>query len=492
MAPTMKWVRKFTESEEKPEYKIGRRGSHRGKEKGPQSKGLVWRVKEKKILFFLDRCALLYGDLKSRRRSEREGGCGAASLRLPSWPTAGESERPAEFKVDLDLSGAPGLGLEAEGAVPPWNKSNPTQPIAAGDRLLSINGTSGDPKAMLAVCKQQKKLALLVRNGSVLGIIGKHALVALAKTSPVVHCSPGGSDFVSKLYDTRVHGDYTPTSAAEIFEWQLSKVEPTKAAAYREGHFLLINAWRNLNPQPVEHDTLAVCDARSVADWQLLQLPVDGADGVRAEPLSAESFTERVQGPMASVESSTYHRWFYFPSLRNDELLIFKCYDSGATSQEGRYVLHSAIRLPGVSTHSPRESIEVRMIAFFTRKKRQQLSELPTFRDGQKLKVTQIITQCVNPSWNQILEENIKLPEDVTLRPDVLITLLDSDEGSFEPMVQMRLKASEIYEPEPDAPESTKSPRWYQLEPVPGGVPTQGKLLAAFELIRGLEAGCFN
>lgn len=56
-----------------------------------------------------------------------------------------------------------------------------------------------------------------------------------------------------------VHGDYTPTSAAEIFEWQLSKVEPTKAAAYREGHFLLINAWRNLNPQPVEHDTLAVC-----------------------------------------------------------------------------------------------------------------------------------------------------------------------------------------------------------------------------------------
>eukprot|EP00434_Breviolum_minutum_P007704 symbB.v1.2.006796.t1/scaffold396.1/size242164/23 len=92
-----------------------------------------------------------------------------------------KGERPAEFKVDLDLSGAPGLGLEvdwadgktlliksikAEGAVPLWNKSNPTQPIAAGDRVLSINGTSGDPKAMLAVCKQQKKLALLVRNGS--------------------------------------------------------------------------------------------------------------------------------------------------------------------------------------------------------------------------------------------------------------------------------------------------------------------------------------
>ena len=58
-----------------------------------------------------------------------------------------------------------------------------------------------------------------------------------------------------------------------------------------------------------EHLEITQGDARSVADWQLLQLPVDTADGVgsrhpSAEPLSAESFTERVQGPMASVESS--------------------------------------------------------------------------------------------------------------------------------------------------------------------------------------------
>eukprot|EP00913_Durusdinium_trenchii_P033941 g31771.t1 len=52
-------------------------------------------------------------------------------------------------------------------------------------------------------------------------------------------------------------------------------------------------------------------------------------------------------------------------------------------------------------------------------------------------------------------------------------------------MVQMRYKASE-----PDAlPEEwKKSPRWFQLEPVPGGVPTQGKMLAAFELVSGVDA----
>lgn len=105
---------------------------------------------------------------------------------------------------------------------------------------------------------------------------------------------------------------------------------------------------------------------------------------------------------------------------------------------------------------------------------------------GPAILRTQIITQCINPSWNQVLEENIKLPDDITLRPDVLITLLDSDEGSFEPMVQMRYKASE---PEALPQEWKKSPRWFQLEPVPGGVPTQGKLLAAFELIPDVQAG---
>ncbi|CAK9008003.1 unnamed protein product [Durusdinium trenchii] len=88
----------------------------------------------------------------------------------------------AEFTVQLDLTGAPGLGLEvdwadgktlliksvkATGAVPNWNSaSDASKRIHANDRVLSINGTSGDPKAMLAVCKKDKKLSLLVRTGS--------------------------------------------------------------------------------------------------------------------------------------------------------------------------------------------------------------------------------------------------------------------------------------------------------------------------------------
>ncbi|CAJ1357936.1 unnamed protein product, partial [Effrenium voratum] len=91
------------------------------------------------------------------------------------------STATAEFTAHLDLTGESGLGLEvdwadgktlliknvkAEGAVPSWNKANDAREIRAGDRVLSINGTSGDPKAMLGVCKKEKKLALLVRSGS--------------------------------------------------------------------------------------------------------------------------------------------------------------------------------------------------------------------------------------------------------------------------------------------------------------------------------------
>ena len=61
-----------------------------------------------------------------------------------NWP---HTIKPKEVLVETHqiLWGCPWI-RQAEGAVPLWNKSNPTQPIAAGDRVLSINGTSGDPK----------------------------------------------------------------------------------------------------------------------------------------------------------------------------------------------------------------------------------------------------------------------------------------------------------------------------------------------------------
>ena len=99
-------------------------------------------------------------------------------------------------------------------------------------------------------------------------------------------------------YDDRVHGDYNPESAIAVLKWQLEGL----GSEYQHGHYQLINAWRNLRPTPVQHDHLALCDARSCQEQQLLL-------GAGAEEISAASFEERVQGPKAWIDFADLHQW---------------------------------------------------------------------------------------------------------------------------------------------------------------------------------------
>ncbi|CAE7507212.1 unnamed protein product [Symbiodinium sp. CCMP2592] len=156
-------------------------------------------------------------------------------------------------------------------------------------------------------------------------------------------------------YDYRVHSDYTAESASEVFEWQLKGLSAEEAATYRQGRFLLINAWRNLSKHPVQNDHLAVCDASSVLESHLL-VNNSGTSSRGKRELTSENFAELVAGPTARYEVSHHHRWFYFPELRDTELLIFKCFDSDPKAA-ARYVLHSAVRLPGDARRA-RESVE--------------------------------------------------------------------------------------------------------------------------------------
>eukprot|EP00439_Symbiodinium_sp_Y106_P060265 s1401_g8.t2 len=161
-------------------------------------------------------------------------------------------------------------------------------------------------------------------------------------------------------YDYRVHSDYTADSASEVLEWQLQSLSAEEAATYQQGRFLLINAWRNLSKHPVQNDHLAVCDAASVLESHLL-VNSTGTSSREKRELTSENFAELVVGPTARYEVSHHHRWFYFPELRDTELLIFKCFDSDPKAA-ARYVLHSAVRLPGDASRA-RESVEVRTIA---------------------------------------------------------------------------------------------------------------------------------
>jgi hypothetical protein len=69
-------------------------------------------------------------------------------------------------------------------------------------------------------------------------------------------------------------------------------------------------------------------------------------------------------GEVYSLSFNPDHRWYYYPAMRANEAMLLKCYDS----DEGvaRFTAHSAIDDPtSPEAAKPRESIEVRTLAFF-------------------------------------------------------------------------------------------------------------------------------
>jgi hypothetical protein len=143
-----------------------------------------------------------------------------------------------------------------------------------------------------------------------------------------------------------VHNDYTDRSAPQRVRDLLS---PDEAEARLKKRFIEINVWRPI-AGPVESWPLAVCDAGSVDRRDLV--------------VSERRYPDRV-GETYAVRYNSRHRWFYFSRMRRDEALLIKCFDS---EQDGRarLAVHTAFDDPTSPEGArPRESIEVRMFAFF-------------------------------------------------------------------------------------------------------------------------------
>jgi hypothetical protein len=144
----------------------------------------------------------------------------------------------------------------------------------------------------------------------------------------------------------RVHNDYTVNSGPQ----RVRDLLPSAQAETRlKSRFAEINLWRPIKG-PVEDMPLAVCDARSIAPEDLV------ATDLRYPDRTGETY---------SVTFNPLHRWFYFPRMQVDEVLFIKCYDS-LTDGTARFTAHSAFDDPTTPADAaPRESIEVRTLAFF-------------------------------------------------------------------------------------------------------------------------------
>jgi hypothetical protein len=139
-----------------------------------------------------------------------------------------------------------------------------------------------------------------------------------------------------------VHDDYTEKSAPGRVRLYL----PNDADKLLQSRYEVINVWRSIGG-PVAESPLAVCDARSIREEEI----VPTEEGVKHE--------------VYMFNFSPRHQWFYFPAMENDEVLLFKCFDS-LNDGRARLTAHSAFDDPTSPPDArPRESIEVRALVFF-------------------------------------------------------------------------------------------------------------------------------
>jgi len=144
----------------------------------------------------------------------------------------------------------------------------------------------------------------------------------------------------------RVHNDYTETSGRRRVRDHL---EPDEADVRLGQRFMEINVWRPITG-PLEDAPLAVCDARTIAPDDLIASDLINRDKI---------------GETYAVARNPAHRWFYFPKMQPDEVILIKCFDSDEANP-GRFTAHTAFDDPTTPPGAaPRESIEVRALVFF-------------------------------------------------------------------------------------------------------------------------------
>jgi hypothetical protein len=144
---------------------------------------------------------------------------------------------------------------------------------------------------------------------------------------------------------SRVHNDYTVNSGPQ----RVRDLLGGDASDLLRRRFSVVNVWRPIRG-PIQDAPLAVADAQSV----------DSDDLVATDLI----YPDRT-GEIYYVKFNPAHRWFYASAMRQDEVMLIKCFDS-ANDGRARFVPHSAFVDPTSPAGAlPRESIELRTLVFY-------------------------------------------------------------------------------------------------------------------------------
>lgn len=143
-----------------------------------------------------------------------------------------------------------------------------------------------------------------------------------------------------------VHNDYSERGARQRLRELLSEREAKRRLKNR---FAIVILWRPIN-HPAEDVPLAVCraDSLSQGDFQTC----------------TEHWPDR-EGEIYLYRYNPAQEWCYLSRMEPNRALLMMCFDS-ASDGRSRGVAHTAFRDPSSRPNAkPRESVEVRVIAFF-------------------------------------------------------------------------------------------------------------------------------
>jgi hypothetical protein len=144
---------------------------------------------------------------------------------------------------------------------------------------------------------------------------------------------------------SRVHNDYTEWSGPQ----RVRNLLPDEAEDLLKRRFAIIQVWRPIR-HLVETFPLGICDARTLSPDNLV--------------ISERRYPDRI-GQTYAITYNPAHKWYWFPRMRREEALVFKVYDSMKDGR-ARWTAHTAFDDPTAPKNArPRESIEIRTLAFF-------------------------------------------------------------------------------------------------------------------------------
>jgi hypothetical protein len=141
------------------------------------------------------------------------------------------------------------------------------------------------------------------------------------------------------------HNDFTAASVGR----HVAEIDPERAEERLARRFAIYNTWRLVSPPP-QSKPLAICDPTSVSIADLV--PGD------------TYYYDEIYHQNALFRYSPNHRWYYYPDLRVDEVLIWAGYDSDPRFPS--IVPHCAFENPDCTDPDAcRIDVDCRVYAFF-------------------------------------------------------------------------------------------------------------------------------